>query len=297
MADGAARADLIVSGEGGSALHSLKGVGVESPGNRNGRELLGTLPSLDRLEEAKEVTVDLSVPGTCLHGGKAHRVEKLFVISVDAWASGAGTVTLRTFSDAWMSHDLRGHKQSDVQAENAPRLSTVLSGLTRLTEAETIPGDPTLYGIPTDCGFEDLPDEDSDLLDSWYMFEVPRRTEALRAHLPSKGAPLGEPDPDSRVRFAEVGLGGRVIGFLWATIDERASGYEPYTPAGDAALDAALTWLARLSEARERGATPSQALRELSALPSDDAQSGLVVPGSLREAASLEYVQDLSGRE
>ncbi|MGC9442471.1 hypothetical protein [Streptomyces sp. WG5] len=296
VAVGTARADIRVNGEDGSELFCLRDVRVTSPESRVVGGVLRSWPAVHYAEIAEAVTVDLSVPGTCLRNGEEREVEKLFLVSVDAWITGARTISLRTFADAWMSHDLRGRRQPVVQAENAPRLEVTLSGLARLTGAETVPGDPTLYGIPDKHGFTDLPDEDPDLLDSWYMFEVPRRTEALRRGLPSGGASLGEPDYASAVKYMDVVLRGRVIGYMWAASDDSAAGYEPYAPRGDVALDAAVIWLSRLSDARERGAVPSDALREM-AMMSDGASAGIVVADSLKEADSLEYVQELSGCE
>ncbi|MFF4182944.1 hypothetical protein ACFYZ9_07130 [Streptomyces sp. NPDC001691] len=246
-------------------------------------------------DEAAVVSVDLSIPGVVLHEGVPHRVERLFMVSVDAWASGAGTVTLHTFGDAWMSHDLRGYRQPGVQEENAPRLASALTGITRLLDAEVVPGDTTSFGVPSEDGFDDLPDEDPDLLDSWYMFEVPRRTDRLLEQLPD-GAPQFDNVTESPVNFQEVASDGTTIGYLWASASDDAAGYEPRTPMGQAALDAAVEWLGRLSEAKARGLSPTRALRELTSSRADS-RGGAVTPGSLRTADSLEDLQDLSGRE
>lgn len=76
------------------------------------------------------VTVDLSLPGSVLRGSRRCSVEQLFVITVDMWPSGAATTTLHTFSDCWLSHDLRGHKQPDVQKQNAALLRAALGAVT-----------------------------------------------------------------------------------------------------------------------------------------------------------------------
>ncbi|MGW2701520.1 hypothetical protein [Streptomyces sp. NPDC001340] len=294
LSEGGARADISVEAkDDGLVLLSRRGVFVEPSDPAAEAGLLRIARSMDQ-ERAGVVTIDLATPGSCLRQDVAHPVQKLFVISVDAWSSGAATVTLRTFSDAWLSHDLHGHKQPEVREENTPRLTRALAAITRLTEADVIPADPTPYAIPTEDGFEDLPDEDPDLLDSWYMFEVPRRTDWLRRNIPTD-VPQFETQTDLPVTFAEVAIDGTVVGYLWAA-DDDAAGYEPRTPAGDAALDAAEEWLARLSQAKQRGLSPTQALREIASWPGDEA-SGAVVPGALREAPTLEALQDLSGRE
>lgn len=295
LAEGDAYADLTVRAKSdGTVLFNRTRVHVELSSILSGKDMFGELPKIQR-DRCGMVTIDLSTPGTCLRSGEPRQVEKLFTISVDAWASGAGTLTLHTFSDAWMSHNLRGHRQPEVQAENAPRLKSVLMAIQQLTEVEVIPSDPTMYGIPTEEGFEDLPDEDPDLLDSWHMFEIPRRTEQIQAKLPPDAASY-KSETDSPVEFAEVALGGRVVGYVWAAHNDDAAGYEPRTPVGDEALDAGPPWLARLSEAKKRGLSPSQALRDLSASPAAP-EAGTIVPASLREASSLEDLQELSGRE
>ncbi|MGW2883061.1 hypothetical protein ACWDBP_44260 [Streptomyces sp. NPDC001233] len=295
LSEGGARADITVEAkEDGLVLLSRTGVPVDASVAAAEAELLRILRSVDH-QRVGVVTVDLTSSGSCLRQREAHHVQKLFVISVDAWASGAATVTLRTFSDAWLSHDLRGHKQPEVREENAPRLTRALAAITRLTEAAVVPADPTPYGIPTEDGFEDLPDEDPDLLDSWYMFEVPRRTEWLRRNI-SPDASQFETQTDLPVVFAEVAISGNVLGYIWAADGDDAAGFEPRTPAGDAALDAAQEWLARLSQAKQGGLSPTEALHDLALWPGNET-SGAVVSSSLREALSLEALQDLSGRE
>jgi hypothetical protein len=295
LAEGEARAELTVGAKDGEAVPArVKGRRAQFEAVRAGEGLFDGLTAIDR-SSIRVVTVDVSTPGTSFVGGGPRRVEKLFMLSVDAWASGAGTLTLHTFSDAWLSHDLRGHKQPEVRQENAPRLRSALVALSRLTEADVIPADPTAYGIPTEAGFEDLPDEDPDLLDSWYMFEVPRRTARIQAELPP-GTALFAAETDSPVESVEVALGGRVVGYLWAADGDAAAGYEPYTPAGDVALDVAASWLTRLGEAKQRGLPPSRALRELSKW-TGDSRAGAVVAASRRVFSSLEELQDLSGRE
>ncbi|MEV6961301.1 hypothetical protein AB0M97_19290 [Streptomyces sp. NPDC051207] len=293
LAEGDAQADISVRGKnGGELLLDLKRVPVAAAATDS--ELSQLVRSVDP-EQVRLVTIDLATPGVCLREGKARHAQKMFMISVDAWASGAGTVTLRTFSDAWLSHDLRGHRQTGVQQENAPRLAAALAEITRITGAPIIPSDPTSYATPTMTGFEDLPDEDPDLLDSWYMFEVPRRTDWFLDQLPP-GSLHFETQAESPVTFVEVMLGGRVIGYLWVSDNDDAAGYEPRTPAGDIALDVGKEWLTRLSDAKRRGLSPSEALREFSARRGDS-RSGSVVADSPQRVSSLEDLQDLSGRE
>lgn len=290
-----AHVDLTVGAEGGNAvLLSLKGLHADLASVISGSQFFSDLPSFDGVS-VDVVTIDLSVPGTCLRAGEPRHVEKLFMISVDTWASGAETLTLHTFSDAWMSHDLRGHKQPETQKGNAPGLGSALAAIEQLTEVETIPSDPTFYGIPTAEGFEDLPDEDPELLDSWHMFEIPRRTEQLQAKLPPNAVSF-RTETELPVEFSEVSVGGRIVGYVWAADGDDAAGYEPRTPAGDEALHSGFSWLQRLSEAKKQGLSPSQALCDLS-MWAGDPQAGSILEASLREVSSLEDLRDLSGRE
>jgi hypothetical protein len=241
------------------------------------------------------VTVDLSLPGSVLRGSRRCSVEQLFVVTVDMWPSGAATTTLHTFSDCWLSHDLRGHKQPDVQKQNAALLRAVLGAVTEQLGAPIEPWDPGVHGAPTEFGFEDFPDDDPDLLDSWFMFEVPRRTEWLHGMVP-KDTPRYGTTTSAPVDFVQVAIGDRPIGYVWADARGDAAGYEPRPAAGHAALDAAQDWLMFLGKARRRGLSARDALHEAIRWPGTD-RSGTVVRDSLRTSCSVEDVQDLSGRE
>ncbi|MFD9863354.1 hypothetical protein [Streptomyces alboflavus] len=296
LARGNARADIRVQDRvGDAAVFTRRDVQVAAGAEAAGSELLMILGSVAQTRSAGLVTIDLSVPGVCLHGGERVQVEKLFLISVDVWPSGAATIALHAFSDVWMTHDLRGRKHPDVQRENAPLLAAALAGIARFLGVDIIPGDATSYGVPSETGFEDLPDEDPDLLDSWYMFEVPRRTEELQSRLPSE-APQFATETDLPVSFVEIAMNGETVGYLWAADGDNAAGYEPYTPAGDVSVEAGVHWLEWLSDVKASGAAPSHALR-LPAPEGGESTSGMIVPGSQGVADSLEDLQELSGRE
>ncbi|WP_208899615.1 hypothetical protein [Streptomyces incarnatus] len=295
LAEAGAQADITVGAATGSAaVLRVDRVPVESPEAGAESVLLDALSELGG-QNVGCVTIDLSLPGSPLRSGVPHSVQQLFVVSIDIWPSGATTTTLHTFSDAWLSHDLRGHRQPDVQKENAPRLKAALAAITELIGAPVQPWDPGSHGAPTEYGFEDFPDDDPDLLDSWYMFEVPRRTERLQEKIP-QDAPRYEAETSAPVDFVDVSINGRVIGYLWASENGDAAGYEPRTPAGHIAVDAAADWLAYLSQARGRGLSSLEALHEAMYWEGTE-RSGTVAPGSLRKASSPEEVQDLSGRE
>ncbi|MFC9931248.1 hypothetical protein [Streptomyces sp. NPDC127190] len=295
LAGSRAQADITVGAASGSAaVLQVEKAPVESPEAGAESTLLDALSPLSG-QNVGCVTIDLSLPGAPLRSGVPHPVEQLFIVSIDMWPSGAMTATLHTFSDAWLSHDLRGHRQPDVQKENAPRLKAALAAITELIGAPVQPWDPGSHGAPTEYGFEDFPDDDPDLLDSWYMFEIPRRTEQLGKKIP-QDAPRYETETSAPVVFVDVSINGRIIGYLWASESDDAAGYEPRTAAGHIAVDAAADWLVYLSKAKERGLSSLDALHEATHWKGTE-RSGTVVPGSLREASSPEEVQDLSGRE
>ncbi|WP_414168313.1 hypothetical protein ACMATS_16640 [Streptoverticillium reticulum] len=239
------------------------------------------------------VTFWLSCPGSWLDEGREISAAQLFAIDVGAWTQSPDVVTLHTYSDAWLSHNLRGYPQPEVQAANASRLSDALRTVSEFTGDEVDPGDPTWYATPTPSGFEALPDEDPELLDSWDMFEVPYRYKRLRSALPD-GAGGYEEEAESSVHYVPVAKGERVLGYLWASDADDAAGFEPRSASGDAAFDAGAFWLQRLGDAKARGLSPTEALRELSA--GSDVEAGHVIPGMEADIASLDELRDLAGR-
>ncbi|GAA2713116.1 MULTISPECIES: hypothetical protein [Streptomyces] len=235
----------------------------------------------------------LTCPGKWADAGTEITAARLFEVDVAAWSESAGTVTLHTYSDAWLTHNLRGCKQPETHAANAPRLSAVLRGISELTGDEPDPGDPTWYATPTAEGFEALPDEDPELLDSWDMFEVPYRLKKLTEAAASE--PEGYADEtEGNVHYVTVARGDRILGYLWEADVDAAAGYEPRSAAGEAAFEAGAFWLARLASAKNRGLSPAEAVRELAAV--DGAGAGCLLPGSDTDATSLSVLRDLAGR-
>src|SRR5262249_13927808 len=77
LAKGDAQADITVASKDGAVLLSVKRVQVSSAGAGDDGELLEHLRSVD-LERTGAVRIELGTPGTCLRGGEAHLVQKLF---------------------------------------------------------------------------------------------------------------------------------------------------------------------------------------------------------------------------
>ncbi|GAA1706092.1 hypothetical protein [Streptomyces yatensis] len=236
----------------------------------------------------------LAFPGRWTEGEAEHRAERVFSVDVSVWERASDLVTVHTYADAWLTHDLLGHPQPDVRAANAPGLRAALRAVSEFTQCEPDPGNPTWYATPTPTGFEDMPDEEPELLDSWHMFEIPYRSKKLRSRVPP--GPEGYQElTESPVRYVAVASGEIVLGYLWAADAAVAAGYEPRNASGEKAFAAGVVWLTRLREAKRRGLSPEQALRGFSSL-AEDSVSGRVVAGSEAVAPSLEDLQALSGR-
>lgn len=268
-------------------------VAVDAPDG--GQELVQALGDAGQVveESVSLVILWLSCPGVWRDGDREILAERLFGIDVAAWSKGPDVVTLHTYSDAWLTHSLRGFPQPQVHAANAPRLAEALQAVSELTGDVADPGDPTWFATPAVAGFEELPDEEPELLDSWEMYEVPFRLKKLRSALPSSLD--GYADwTDTPVRYVPVAEGNRVLGYLWVADSEGAAGYEPRSAAGEIAYDAGVIWLQRLCDAKARGITPTQALQEFLLLDGPDAGGELL--GTAGEITELEELRELAGR-
>ncbi|MFD9574703.1 hypothetical protein ACFWBI_33385 [Streptomyces sp. NPDC059982] len=165
-----------------------------------------------------------------------------------------------------------------------------------MTGAPVDPGDPTRYADPTAEGFAEPGETGAEHDDVWGMFEVPTRWRRLTALLP------GGPDrrdygstTELPVRYARVRCGEQVLGCLMASADG-AAGYEPRSAAGDAAFEAGAVRLARLRSARLRGLGAPEALDGLLGASADGGPDGSAVGTVARETASLDALEELSGR-
>jgi hypothetical protein len=63
------------------------------------------------------------------------------------------------------------------------------------------------------------------------------------------------------VRLHRVLRRRRVMGYLWAGVDDGAAGFVVRGQAGDDGLNTAVAWVGRLRDAKAQGLTPLQALR------------------------------------
>ncbi|MFE3762727.1 hypothetical protein ACFXPI_13305 [Streptomyces sp. NPDC059104] len=249
-----------------------------------------------RLLPDRLLTLSLKLPGEWRESGIGRRAEKLFTVRVEVWGEGAVLLVLSTYADIWLTQDLRERPQPEVAADNAPRLAAALNQISQLTESEIDPGDATRHARPTPDGFVDMLVEGAEYEDSWGTFEVPVRWKRLMRMVPGGSAAEDyESSTEHPVRYARVRLGEQVVGCLWAAVGDDAAGYEPRTAAGDAAFEAGVPWVLSLRSLRRRGFDPLAALSELLGTP-DSGGSGSAVESTVYAAASLDALEELSGR-
>ncbi|WP_030963240.1 hypothetical protein [Streptomyces sp. NRRL S-378] len=232
------------------------------------------------------------LPGAWLDSdGGAHRSERLFALRLLLWPGGHTVVSLAAYSDAWMTLDLRERPQPAVAAANAPRLASLLRGVSELLGAEVDPGDPTYYGRPTAAGFEDLSEEGTDYTDPWSTFAVPARWQRMLRLLPKDYQEQSyEAFTDGPVKYIEVRRSGGTVGLLWAGKDGSA-GYEPRPAAGEIAFTAGVPLLLAFAEARRAGSAALDALA--TAARSESERSGS--DAEVRDAPSLDALQEWAG--
>ncbi|MEE1930953.1 hypothetical protein V1J52_22705 [Streptomyces sp. TRM 70351] len=238
--------------------------------------------------ETTAVSVLLGCPGEWSDGERHIRAEKLSTVMATCWTNGDGNVTLSTYGDLWLTHDLRGRPQPALHGRYAPLLRATLGDVSALLGGEADPGDSTWYATPTVTGFDAIPDEDPELLDAWDDFEVPYRRRAMLAQVREAYADFTE----SPVRFAEVRAADGVLGYLWWSDADAAAGFEPRSAMGDRAFAAGARWMRRLEEAKKRGFPPSRAAE----LGTDAAaEAGTLAPAPWTTAL-LPDLQEMSGR-
>ncbi|WP_433193050.1 hypothetical protein ACQP1G_30530 [Nocardia sp. CA-107356] len=71
---------------------------------------------------------------------------------------------------------------------------------------------------------------------------------------------------------------GRLIGYLWASEDHHAAGFERQLATAGDDLDCLLAWERRLDDAARRGLTPREAIQEWIGEP-EDPVAGTIPPG------------------
>ncbi|MEU1941664.1 hypothetical protein ACFW95_09880 [Streptomyces sp. NPDC059474] len=275
-------------------LFGREGLSLEKDPLMPGSAASEAVAQADALKGDCITVLQMQCAGFWLESDGKHRAEKLFTIQVDSWTAGPATLTLATYSDAWLTIDLREREQFAIHAENAPRLNAALREISELVGGAPDPGDPNRHATPTETGFEDVSEEGPAYVDSWGTFEIPARSRRLVSTLPSTGTDYPNVT-DSPVRFLRVQRRGETLGYVWASLANEAAGYEPRNAAGDDAFEAGTQWLLRLREACGEGLVPLDALGWLAELPPDpDTQT--LIDSAVSEAPSLDALEELSGR-
>ncbi|WP_371677288.1 hypothetical protein [Streptomyces sp. NBC_01276] len=229
-------------------------------------------------------SVDAQAICSGMRDGKTGGLEKgMFLLGASAF-DGFVTVELITYSDIWMSHDLKGRAQPTLHDANAPRLSAALRGLAEVLDSETDPEEPTYFAKATETGVENFFGSDGRASDVWASYEIPYRKRAFRnapafdaAYKRSAAGPV-QCIPVSNAH--EV-----VVGYAWASDGEGAASFEPRDAVGEEGIEAGHLWLERLGAAYERGLSPSQALAEFAGRTAGDEPWTLDLT-ALRELAS-----------
>jgi hypothetical protein len=96
------------------------------------------------------------------------------------------------------------------------------------------------------------------------------------------------------VLYRPVTRGGQVLGYLWASDSDNAADFVTRLDAGADGTYAKGRWIARLSEAYQKGLRPSEALRHWEGAPVDPVGGGVVAEEHM--APSLQALKEVAGR-
>jgi hypothetical protein len=101
---------------------------------------------------------------------------------------------------------------------------------------------------------------------------------------------------DSAVRYVPVMLGGQVLGYLWAAVDDDAADFMPRSQVGAPANLAMRPWIERLDQAKQEGLSPMEALRRWIGQPEDPDVGGIAAGAEIRDAPSVEALKEIASR-
>jgi hypothetical protein len=109
------------------------------------------------------------------------------------------------------------------------------------------------------------------------------------------GPPRYRDRTDKPVRYVTVAdkEGDMVLGYVWANDEDDAAGWKVRRARGDEAFNRGALYVSKLRDAKGRGLSPTAALAEI-IRDTDPANPSHVVPGSLKQAPSLETVKNLA---
>ncbi|MFF8929145.1 hypothetical protein ACF1AO_17935 [Streptomyces longwoodensis] len=218
--------------------------------------------------EIGSVYAHIDSPGDVLLGDDFRREPGLFRLGSSALLGYVG-VDLATRTDFWLPYDLKGRPQAEIHAANAPRLSAALRDLSEALDSDTDPDDPTYFAKPNETGAENFFDENGNARDVWGSFELSTRYDVF-THAPGFDRIGYRRTVEGQVTCVPVRTeDGVLIGHLWASDTENAASFEPKDVDDDLTYHAGLLWLERLRAAHDRGLSPSEALADLAAHPTD----------------------------
>jgi hypothetical protein len=137
-----------------------------------------------------------------------------------------------------------------------------------------------------------------------YFTKEPTLPDGTPMFRPSMAEPLGPmvlPETDYRsltdqpVRYLPVVLGGRTVGYLWASVTDDAAHFKSRGDAGAVGKNAGVPWVLRLREAGREGLTPLQALRRWKGAPEDPQGGAIPADAEERVASSVDALKLLTG--
>ncbi|MFE2154845.1 hypothetical protein ACFXAO_32925 [Streptomyces lavendulae] len=174
LAVGGTTARLTVAEWGRPRNHLFEGA-LTLPAGREAEQFSEPLAGQIRqvLHPGRIGSVDARAICSGMRDGETSGLEKgMFLLGASAF-DGFVTVELITYSDVWMSHDLKGRPQSALRDVNAPRLSAALRDLAGTLGSETDPEEPTHFGKATETGVENFFGRDGRASDVWTSYEIP----------------------------------------------------------------------------------------------------------------------------
>lgn len=126
--------------------------------------------------------------------------------------------------------------------------------------------------------------------------DIRRTTEDVHFQLvgPKRGYAPTSSGPVRYRRIAWSGSSG-AIGYLWYADVDDAAGYVPEAAAGDDAFNAGTFWYQYLTEARDRGLSPSEAVAEFEEAGVGGRRAGWIVPDSAAEYPSVQELRTSAG--
>ncbi|MFJ6613639.1 hypothetical protein ACIQPT_25555 [Streptomyces sp. NPDC091289] len=211
--------------------------------SRTARELTLHVQSTLRRGGIGSVSARIKSDGVILDEDGRADEQSLFALGCTAFDEYV-SARLMTYSDAWMTYDLKGNPQPKIHATNAPRLTSTLRRLMARFGSEIDPDDSSHFGTPTETGVDNHFEDDGTAFDAWSRFETPSRN-AISYETPKFTSSYSR-QPVGPVSYFPVRGDQGILGYLWASDDQNSAGFAPREAADLDAYKAGLIWLSRL---------------------------------------------------